>query len=85
MTILLEGNIIDSICEHGDCDAADPGKLKALHVAAGSRGSGTSIRFSYDMGTKGTLLARISLARNAEGKWDTGRGSYSANVLPLSE
>jgi hypothetical protein len=84
-SILLEGGIIDRICQSGACDETDPGKLKILHVAAGNRGSATLINFSYDLGAKGNLLASIRLERNAEGQWDTSRASYRGSVQPAEE
>lgn len=84
-SILLEGGIVDRICQIGACDEAELGKLKVLYVGAGSRGSAPQVKFSYELGAKGTLLASIHLGRNAEGQWDSSHASYSRNVQPPDE
>jgi hypothetical protein len=83
--ILLEGGIVDRICQIGACDEAAPGKLKVLTVGSDSRSSAKQVKFSYELGAKGTLLASIHLGRNADGRWDTSRASYHGKVQPPDE
>jgi hypothetical protein len=83
--ILLEGGIVDRICQLGDCDEAAPGKLKVLTVSRESRSRGEQVNFTYELGAKGTLLASIRLGRNAEGEFDVSSASYQGKVQAPDE